>query len=376
MPTVRRNLTITEVSLCADPANSDARVALFKTADHEDFTRATFKTEGGKKFRASDFAFVPDQDKSSTWKLRLTNTPGGTPDRAVVGAAVAALGAGFRGNKVKLPAAARKAVKAKVRAAWLKANPSKTREDLPPVLKEADVHPKIDVSKLDFSGIEDEAVREALQASVTEIAEAASEIIETAEKAVSDKDEELAAKQTELDEAKKATEGNDGGDAKKKTVDKSNLSDAEKAQVEALEKSNEDMQKKADKDAERIAKLEDVELTREMTDLAKTFDSVTYETDELVSIFKSCDEDELGALKKLLTAVNEQIKTASLFAELGKGGTGGGDAYGQLQDLAKDLRKTETKLSQQQAFSKVYDANPDLAAQHKREQAEKRQQAH
>jgi hypothetical protein len=113
-----------------------------------------------------------------------------------------------------------------------------------------------------------------------------------------------------------------------------------------------------------------------MTDLAKSFDSVTYDTDDLVSIFKSCDEDELTALKKLLSAVNEQIKTAALFAELGKAGSVGGDAYAQLQDLAKDLRKTETGLTQHQAFSKVYDANPDLAAQHKREQAEKRQLAH
>ncbi len=373
MPTVRRNLTITEVSLCADPANSDARVALFETADHEDFTRAAFKTEGGKKFRASDFAFVPDRDKSSTWKLRLTNTPGGTPDKAVVGAAVAALGAGFRGNKVKLPAAARKAVKAKVRAAWLKANPSKSRGDLPAVLKEADVHPKIDISKLDFSGIEDETAREALQASVTEIAEAASEIILAAEKAASEKDEELAAKQTELDEAKKAAEEKDEDGGKKKTVDKSNLSDADKAKVEALEKSNEDLLKESEAKEARIASLEDVEKTREMTDLAKSFDNVSYETAELVSILKGCDEDELDALKKLLTAINEQLATAALFSEVGKGGgSGGGDAYGQLQDLAKDLRKTETKLSPQQAFSKVYDANPDLAAQHKREQAEKR----
>ncbi len=372
MPTVRRNLTITEVSLCADPANSDARVALFKTADHEDFTRAAFKSEGGKKFRASDFAFVPDREKSSTWKLRLTNTPGGTPDKAVVGAAVAALGAGFRGNKVKLPSSARKAVKAKVRAAWLKANPRKTRADLPPVLKEADVHPKIDISKVDFSSIEDETVREALQASVTEIAEAGSEAIEAAEKTASDKDEELAAKQTELDEAKKAAEEKDEDGGKKKTVDKSNLSDGERAQVEALEKSNEELTKESEKKEARIAKLEDVEKTREMTDLAKSFGNVAYDTAELVSILKGCDEDELAAHKKFLTAVNEQLTTAALFAEVGKGGTGGGDAYGQLQELAKDLRKTETGLSQQQAFSKVYDSNPDLAAQHKREQAEKR----
>lgn len=93
------------------------------------------KTEGGEKFPASDYAYTPDKMKPSTWKLRLTSSPGGDPDPAIVGAAVAALGKGFMGNKVQLPEDAHAAVKAKVKAAWLKANPDKTAKDLPPVLK-------------------------------------------------------------------------------------------------------------------------------------------------------------------------------------------------------------------------------------------------
>lgn len=95
-----------------------------------------FKTEGGKQFPGSDFAFVPDPAKPSTWKLRLTNSPGGTPDSGIVGAAVAALGKGFRGNKVQIPSGALAGVKSKVRAAWLKANPNKSKEDLPSVVNE------------------------------------------------------------------------------------------------------------------------------------------------------------------------------------------------------------------------------------------------
>jgi len=96
------------------------------------------KTEGGSKFFASDYAYVPDAQKPSTWKLRLTNTPGGSPDPRIVGAAVAALGPGFRGQKVQLPSKDRAAVIRRVRSAWLKANPKKTREDLPSVLKSED----------------------------------------------------------------------------------------------------------------------------------------------------------------------------------------------------------------------------------------------
>lgn len=96
---------------------------------------AATKTEAGKSFPASDYAYVPDPDKPSTWKLRLTNTPGGDPDSQIVGAAVAALGAGFRGNKVQIPADALPAVKAKVKAAWIKANPDKDpKKDIPAVI--------------------------------------------------------------------------------------------------------------------------------------------------------------------------------------------------------------------------------------------------
>jgi hypothetical protein len=93
------------------------------------------KTEGGKKFPASDFAYVPDPDKPSTWKLRLTKEPGGEPDAGIVGAAAAALGEGFRGNKVEIPEADRAAVVAKVRRAWKKANPDKKASEMPDSIK-------------------------------------------------------------------------------------------------------------------------------------------------------------------------------------------------------------------------------------------------
>ena len=87
----------------------------------EDIQKAAMKTEAGKKFPAKDYAYTPDKNKPSTWKLRLTSTPGATPDVRIVGAATAALGKGFRGNKVNIPAAALAGVKNKVRAAWKKA---------------------------------------------------------------------------------------------------------------------------------------------------------------------------------------------------------------------------------------------------------------
>ena len=95
------------------------------------------KREDGKDFPASAYAYVPDATKPSTWKLRLTRTPGGGPDAGIVGAAIAALGKGFRGQKVQIPAADLAGVKAKVRTAWKKANPDKKPADMPAAIKEA-----------------------------------------------------------------------------------------------------------------------------------------------------------------------------------------------------------------------------------------------
>ena len=71
------------------------------------------KTQGDETLKASDFAYVPDPDKPSTWKLRID-------DARHVAGAVAALGPGYRGQKVDIPAGDLAAVKAKVAAAHKK----------------------------------------------------------------------------------------------------------------------------------------------------------------------------------------------------------------------------------------------------------------
>lgn len=160
MPQELNELIIGEVSLVDHPACSSpdetgrkvprARVALYKRdeseredntdnlskSDIEDLEKAVHggKTQSGTKFPKSDFAYTPD-DESSHWKLRLTKTPGGNPDAGIVGAAVAALGKGFRGNKVIIPSSDLDRVKARVKAAWKQANPDKSIEDLPDILK-------------------------------------------------------------------------------------------------------------------------------------------------------------------------------------------------------------------------------------------------
>lgn len=127
------------IAMVSEPAGADSmemnatEAALAKYVDESGET----KTEDGKSFPKSDFAYTPD-DTPSHWKLRLTATPGGEPDSGIVGAAAAAFSpGGHRGKQVDIPAADKAAVKAKVRAAWKKANPDKDASDMPDSIKEA-----------------------------------------------------------------------------------------------------------------------------------------------------------------------------------------------------------------------------------------------
>ena len=73
------------------------------------FREAKTKTEDGKNYSASAYLYVPDPDLPSTWKLRIEDEPGKVTAQQL-GRAAAALGPGFRGRKVEIPAEARKAV--------------------------------------------------------------------------------------------------------------------------------------------------------------------------------------------------------------------------------------------------------------------------
>jgi len=102
------------------------------------FSKAPTKTDHGRSYPAAAYAYVPDRTKPSSWKLRLWETPEKKETAVQVGRAVAALGAGgFMGNPVELPAAARSAAKAKVRAAWHRTHPGASSEDVPAVLRKS-----------------------------------------------------------------------------------------------------------------------------------------------------------------------------------------------------------------------------------------------
>jgi hypothetical protein len=98
-------------------------------------TKAETKTEDGLEYPAAAFAFTPDKEHPSTWKLRLWETPELKETRRQIGLAVAALGpGGLMGNRVRIPSDDLPEVKRRVLKAWLKVWPDKERGDAPRVL--------------------------------------------------------------------------------------------------------------------------------------------------------------------------------------------------------------------------------------------------
>jgi len=94
------------------------------------------KTEDGQKYPAEAFAYVPDNEKPSTWKLRMWEDPTKKVTRAQLGRAAAALGpGGFRGQRVQIPVADLTAVKRKIRAEYRKLDVDV--EDMPRQVRES-----------------------------------------------------------------------------------------------------------------------------------------------------------------------------------------------------------------------------------------------
>lgn len=85
------------------------------------------------QFGPSDYAYVPDPNDPDSWQFRLTKSPGGPPDRRLVGSVAASLAK--RGALRAIPKSKRTAVIGRTRQAWLKSNAHKSLHDLPQILK-------------------------------------------------------------------------------------------------------------------------------------------------------------------------------------------------------------------------------------------------
>ena len=166
---------------------------------------AETKKEDGIDFPAAAYAYVPDSEKPSTWKIRLWEDLEKKETAAQVGRALAAFSpGGFRGQKVSIPDEDVGGVKAKVRAAWKRVNPDRDVSEMPDYIKSSEKEEVMENELRELLGLSEDAdVLEAIGAlktraekSTTQLAESEKlgERVKTLETTLAERDRDDAVK--------------------------------------------------------------------------------------------------------------------------------------------------------------------------------------
>lgn len=320
--------------------------------------RKQFKTEGGRQFPSSDFAFVPDRERPSTWKLRLTSTPGGDPDPRIVGAAVAALGPGFRGNRVEIPSSQRAAVVARVRRAWLRANPNRGRDDLPDVLKSQEEE-NMELTKEELQKKIDDATAP-LQAKIDkaefiaglndESKEYYGKLDDTGKEAF-EKMDDKSRKAAVNDAVKKAKAEDETIETDGAVIRKSEVGEGVFAFMKA-------QQAKADAAVKKAEKLENDAIQKSYEDKAeKDFPHLPGTPAEKAEMLKAIDampEEKREAQLKMLKAGDSAM--AKSFKELGaSGGSGDESSAGERLNKMAEKKAEKDGITFEKAYSQILD---------------------
>ena len=137
---IKKIVELCQELLSSEPVEEEkAKEALMEVNSVLDWLKLqeAVKTEDGAEYPASAFAYVPDPDKPSEWKLRLWEDPEKKVTKAQLGRAAATLSpGGFRGQKVEIPRDDLSAVKRKIRAEYRKLDVED--EDIPRWVKESE----------------------------------------------------------------------------------------------------------------------------------------------------------------------------------------------------------------------------------------------
>ena len=171
----------------------------------EEADMAETKKEDGIDFPAAAYAYVPDSEKPSTWKIRLWEDLEKKETAAQVGRALAAFSpGGFRGQKVSIPDEDVGGVKAKVRAAWKRVNPDRDVSEMPDYIKSSEKEEVMENELRELLGLSEDAdVLEAIGAlktraekSTTQLAESEKlgERVKTLETTLAERDRDDAVK--------------------------------------------------------------------------------------------------------------------------------------------------------------------------------------
>lgn len=120
---------------------------------------------------------------------------------------------------------------------------------------------------------------------------------------------------------------------------------------------------------ERIAKADAVYVTK-----AREFDGLIDKAEDFGPVLRSFSEthpEAAQALESTLRAASQRLAKSAMFSEYGHDTPGTGSAESQVMALAKSLREAKPDLSDAEARAEIWDANPDLYAQHTAERQAK-----
>jgi ATP-dependent Clp protease protease subunit len=131
-------------------------------------------------------------------------------------------------------------------------------------------------------------------------------------------------------------------------------------------------QAQATEAAAQLQTITDAKEIQDYTTMAATFDKLPIAADTFGPVFRNfakADPAGFTLLKDTLTAINNGVAQGALFTTLGKTTDDTNvSAFDQLNHIATDLRKADTKLTEAKAFTNAIRQNPGLYAQYLQEQ--------
>lgn len=277
------------------------------------------KTEGGESYPAEAFLVVPDPEKPSGWKLRVWESPTAKVTRAQLGRAAAALGPGFRGQRVQLSDQERAKAKARLRSLYRGLGAAD--DEIPEYLE-----------------MEEAVVTEAaMEAQYTEMqgrVETLTKRLETAEAAVRDAAAQRATAEQEA-----------------------------KTYAERVVKLEADLQ--SERDARQYS---------DILQTARRWQHVPGKPEEIATRLQKlakADPEEYAARVTEYDQMEQLAIQSGLFAETGSSRAGeGGSAEAKLSRMA-EARMSERKLGYAEALEQVVRENPQLHREYTRETAVK-----
>lgn len=125
---------------------------------------------------------------------------------------------------------------------------------------------------------------------------------------------------------------------------------------------------------EELKKFKQAAEDRELSEVAKKYAIIGKKEEELVPLFKSLKAAGGTAYNDMIAVLDQAVDTvekSGAFSEIGKSGHGSGSADGsawaEAEAKAVELMKSKTGLSKMQALDEVFVNNPELAARCEKE---------